>query len=103
TQSGNIITLSGTPTTAGTYSNIHLSVQDYALATASGTFSITIIAPRPAATLSLTNYPTAVTAGASGSLTVTALDASGYVATGYRGTVTLGSSDPAAVLPASYT
>jgi hypothetical protein len=103
-QSGNTITISGTPTTAGTYNNIRLSVQDYALATASGTFSIIVHAPGPAVTLGLTNYPTALTAGASGSFTVTALDASGYVATSYRGTVYLGSTDPlAGYPPATYT
>lgn len=37
------------------------------------------------------------------SVTVTALDASGHVASGYAGTVKLTSSDPNATLPASYT
>ena len=36
-------------------------------------------------------------------MTVTAYDAYGNVATGYTGTVDLTSSDPHAVLPASYT
>ena len=36
-------------------------------------------------------------------MTVTAYDAYGNVATGYTGTVALTSSDPHAVLPASYT
>jgi hypothetical protein len=93
--------ISGTPTTAGTYNNIQLSVQDYAGATASGTYSLTVTAP--AATLSVTNYPTDMTAGSSGSFTVTALDSSGQVATGYRGTVFFGSSDGAATLPDPYT
>jgi hypothetical protein len=101
TLSGSTITLSGTPTTAGTYNNIQLSVQDSALATAGGTYSITITGP--AVALGLSSYPTAMTAGTSGSLIVAALDSSGNVVVGYRGTVTLSSSDPAAVLPASYT
>jgi hypothetical protein len=101
-QSGNTITLSGTPTIAGTY-NVSLSVQDVALATASGTYTLTINAPGPAVALSLTNYPTAMTAGTSGSFTVTALDSIGFVATGYRGTVYLGSSDPITGSPTTYT
>jgi sugar lactone lactonase YvrE len=101
TLSGSTITLSGTPTTAGTYNNIQLSVQDSALATAGAAYSITITGP--AVALGLSSYPTAMTAGTSGSLTVAALDSSGNVVVGYRGTVTLSSSDPAAVLPASYT
>ena len=40
--SGNIITVSGTPTAAGTFNNINVSVTDAAGATASGTFAITI-------------------------------------------------------------
>jgi Putative Ig domain/NHL repeat len=103
TQSGRTITIRGTPTATGTYNNIRLSVQDVALATASGTFSITIAAPGPAVSLGLTNYPTAMTAGASASFTVSALDSLGFVAPGYRGTVTLGSSDPLTGSPTTYT
>ena len=40
--SGNIITVSGTPTTAGTFDNINVSVTDAAGANATGTFAITI-------------------------------------------------------------
>jgi predicted outer membrane repeat protein len=47
--------------------------------------------------------PASVTAGVSFSLTVTALDAYGRVATGYAGTVRFGSSDATAILPANYT
>jgi hypothetical protein len=43
--------------------------------------------------------PSEVTAGQAGSYAVTAYDALGNVATGYRGTVHLTSSDPQAVLP----
>src|SRR5262249_24478808 len=93
--------VSGTPTTAGSYNNIQLSVQDYAGATASGTFSITIAGP--AVRLGLTNYPTVVTAGASASFTVTARDSSGNVVTGYGATVYVGSSDPITGSPTTYT
>jgi hypothetical protein len=100
-QSGNTITISGTPTTAGTYNNIQLAVQDYAGAMASGTYSITITGPTVA--FSITNNPTAVTAGASGSFTVSALDSSGNVVVGYQGTVYFTSTDLSALLPGAYT
>jgi sugar lactone lactonase YvrE len=45
---GSNVTFSGTPTTAGTFANVQVTVQDAAGATASGTFSITI---NPAPTL----------------------------------------------------
>jgi hypothetical protein len=44
-----------------------------------------------------------VTAGGTVSVTVTALDDAGHTATDYTGTLQLTSSDPAAVLPGSYT
>jgi hypothetical protein len=47
--------------------------------------------------------PSNATAGTPFTITVTALDAFGNVATGYRGTVHFTSSDGAAVLPADYT
>src|SRR5205807_3125124 len=43
------------------------------------------------------------TAGTANNFTVTAKDALGNVATGYRGTVAITSSDAAAVKPANYT
>ena len=61
-----------------------------------------VVAPGPAATLAVSTANPYV-AGASHSLTVTARDAYGNVATGYRGTIRIISSDPAAVLPADYT
>src|SRR5262249_35737459 len=48
-----------------------------------------------------TQSPT--TAGAAGTVTLTAKDSFGNVATGYRGTVHFSSSDPRAILPADYT
>jgi hypothetical protein len=101
TQSGNTITISGTPTTIGTYSNIQLTVRDTTGATASGTYSIIIVGP--AVTLSLTSNPIVMAAGTPGSFTVTALDSSGNAAISYRGTVSFSSSDGAATLPAPYT
>jgi hypothetical protein len=59
--------------------------------------------PGPATTLIVAGFPSPVVAGVSSSLTVTAKDPYGNVATGYRGTVRLTSSDGAAVLPLNYT
>jgi hypothetical protein len=56
-----------------------------------------------ASTLAVTSFPVAVTAGAAGSVTVTAKDVNGDVATGYIGTVRFTSSDAQASLPANYT
>jgi uncharacterized delta-60 repeat protein len=58
--------------------------------------------PGVAASLVLT-APDSATAGAGFSLTVTAYDAYGNVATGYTGTVTLTSTDPAVPILGSYT
>ena len=63
---------------------------------------ITVLAPAPS--LRVTGFPTGDTAGASGSITVTAYDRYGNVNTGYTGTVALSSSDPRAVItPNSFT
>jgi len=59
--------------------------------------------PGPAATLTVTGFPSSATAGVANSLTVTVKDAYGNVVTGYRGTVHFTSSDSAATLPANYT
>jgi uncharacterized delta-60 repeat protein len=56
-----------------------------------------------AASFSVTGFPSSVTAGTAGTLTVTALNPDGSVNTGYTGTVHFTSSDPHAVLPADYT
>ena len=53
--------------------------------------------------LALTGTPASVTAGNTGSVTVTAQDAYGNTNTGYLGTVHFTSTDGAAVLPANYT
>ena len=59
--------------------------------------------PGPATALALSGVPAGVTAGESATVTVTASDAFGNLATGYRGTVHLGSTDPQAVLAADVT
>src|SRR5205823_3951585 len=63
-----------------------------------------VVAVSPAAAASFRVAAAAgSTAGSVLGVTVTALDAYGNVATGYRGTVALGSSDTQAGLPAAYT
>jgi hypothetical protein len=58
----------------------------------------------PAITLSVTGYPSPVTAGTAGSVTVEALDSTtNQVVTNYAGTIHFTSTDFLAVLPADYT
>jgi hypothetical protein len=64
---------------------------------------VVAITPAPASTLLVGGFPSTVTAGASGSFTITAKDPYGNIATGYTGTVHFTSSDPQASLPADYT
>jgi adhesin/invasin len=65
----------------------------------SNTFSIQ---PGPAASLDMVGLVAPVISGQPGTVQVTAMDAYGNVATGYRGTVRFTSTDPAASLPADY-
>jgi hypothetical protein len=59
--------------------------------------------PNVAAYFVVSGFPSPATAGVSGTVTVTAYDAYGNVATGYTGTVQFTSSDGQAVLPADST
>jgi probable HAF family extracellular repeat protein len=92
-------TFSATLKTAGSRSIV---AADTTTSTVKGSTTVTV-APAAAASLTLTGYPSSTTAGAAHSFTLTALDAYGNVATGYRGAVSFTSSDAKAVLPASYT
>lgn len=58
------------------------------------------VAPK---SFALLGFPNSATVGQSGSFTLTALDAAGALATGYRGTVHFTSNDSKAILPADYT
>jgi hypothetical protein len=62
-----------------------------------------VVSPAAASTLTLTGVPTSVTAGGPFSLIVTARDPFNNIATGYRSTMTLTSTDSQATLPANYT
>jgi hypothetical protein len=88
-----LTTSSNFPTTAG------------ALQTASSSaFAFKMTAPVAAAgSLGVTGFPTSIMAGVAGTVTVTALNASGGTNTGYTGTVHFSSGDPHAILPADYT
>jgi len=67
------------------------------------TLTIDYTSPSAASTFMVSGFPSPVTAGVAGTVTVTALDANGNIATGYTGTVHLASSDPLAGLPNNYT
>src|SRR6266851_4913688 len=75
---------------------------DTVTATITGTQTGITVNPAAAATLQVAGFPNTVFGGTPGSVTVTAFDAFGNIATGYRGTVGITSSDGAAVLPANH-
>ncbi len=83
--------------TAGTQS---MTLTDTASGITATQAGITVQAAA-AETLVVTGFPTKDMAGTTGSVTVTAYDAYGNVATGYTGTVSLTSRDPHAILVSS--
>jgi parallel beta-helix repeat protein len=93
-------TFSATLFTAGSQT---LTATDTSNATVTGKQSAIRVNPLAATTLSVTGYPSATTAGASGNFSVSAYDTYGNLVTGYTGTVHFTSTDPIAVLPADYT
>jgi len=64
------------------------------------TFSETVLLG-PATHFIVSDFPSPVTNGTAGNVTVTATDSGGNTATSYTGTVTITSSDAAAILPAN--
>ena len=86
--------------TAGTQS---ITATDTATGTITGTQSGIVVNPASATALTVSGFTTPTAAGAAHNVTVTAQDAFGNIATGYRGTVHFTSSDGQAVLPANYT
>jgi hypothetical protein len=92
--------LSGTPTAVGS-SAFTVTATDSNGLTGSQAYTLTV--GQPAASLSVSGFPSPTTAGVTGTVTVMALNANGTTDTGYTGTVQLTSSDPKAVLPANYT
>jgi phosphodiesterase/alkaline phosphatase D-like protein len=93
-------TFSVTLKTAGSQS---LTATDTTTASITGTQTGITVNPAAASTLIVSGFPAAATSGVAGSLTVTADDLYGNIATGYTGTVQFSSSDSQAVLPANYT
>jgi hypothetical protein len=79
-----------------------IRARDTIASTMTGTYSI-VVAPAAATTLIVSGLTSPRTHGTGGTITVTARDAFGNTATGYRGTVTFTSTDYHAVLPANYT
>src|SRR5207245_7869571 len=82
--------------------NQSVSATDTTNSTLTGSAAVAVN-PAAASTLSVTAFPSPVTAGTAGGFTVSAQDAYGNVATGYAGTVHFSSSDSQAVLPANAT
>jgi hypothetical protein len=75
-----------------------------ATATASLTGSAAVtVSPAAASKMIVAGFPSPTTAAVAGSFTVTLEDPYGNIASGYRGTVHLTSSDGKALLPANYT
>jgi uncharacterized delta-60 repeat protein len=92
-------TFSATLKTAGAQS---ITATDTVTAGITGTQSGIVISAAAATHFQIT-APASARVGAAFTVTVTALDAYGNVATGYRGTVHFTSSDHHAVLPSNYT
>jgi predicted outer membrane repeat protein len=93
-------TFSVTLKTAGTQA---VTVTDATSSSIASTQTGITVTPAAASTLAVTGFPNPTTVGAAGSFSVTARDAFGNTATGYRGTVHFTSSDAQAVLPGNYT
>jgi hypothetical protein len=94
------IALSGTPTASGT-ETFTITATNGAAQQTTQNFTLTVN-PGAATHFSISG-PASTVAGAPLSVTVTALDAYGDIATGYLGTIHFTSSDPFAALPANYT
>jgi hypothetical protein len=86
--------------TAGTQS---VTATDTVTGSITGTESGIVVNPGVANKLVVSGFPSPTMAGAAHNLNVTAKDAYGNTATGYRGTVAFSSSDGQAVLPGNHT
>ena len=104
----NFINGVGTAGTTGTGSSIilynastttNLTVSQGSASGSTGNFTVN---PLTAKTLTVAGFPNPTVIGSPGSVTVSADDTYGNVATSYRGTVRFSSSDNKAVLPANY-
>jgi outer membrane protein assembly factor BamB len=86
--------------TTGTRS---VTAADKTTSTIAGSQTVVVATPGLATTFTVSGLASSFAAGSTHSVKVTALDAFGNVATGYRGTAHFTSSDSKAVLPADYT
>ena len=93
-------TFSVTLKTAGTRS---VTATDTVTASITGSQSGIVVNPAAATHFAVSGPPSPTVAGVAHNVTVTAKDADGNTAYGYRGTVHFSSTDPAAVLPADFT
>ena len=80
-----------------------LTATDTVTATITGTHTAITVNPAAFGALSVTGFPSPVTAGGAGSFTVTARDTLGNIVTGYGGTIHFTSTDNQAILPTDYT
>ena len=85
--------------TAGSQS---ITATDTTASAITGTLSGISVSPAPASQFVLSGLPSTTTAGVAQTVTVTAEDPYGNMATGYGGTVQFTSSDPQASLPANF-
>ncbi len=85
--------------TAGTQS---ITATDTVTPSIVGSQSGIVVNPTAASILLVSGFPSTIAAGTAAGFAVAARDPYGNAATGYRGTVHFGSSDPAAILPADY-
>jgi hypothetical protein len=96
---GGVHTFTATLNTPGVQS---ITATDTAITSITGTQSGIVVNPGGATNLLVAGFPSPITAGVAGNVTVTARDASGHTVTGYRGTVHFTSSEAQAVLPSDY-
>jgi hypothetical protein len=89
-------------TATGTPGGSSISVMDTGASALTGFQAGIVVDPAAAARFQVGGFPSAVSVGYSGNLTVTAYDPYGNVVGGYAGTVHFTSSDGQAVLPADY-
>ena len=85
--------------TAGTQSITAAEIGGMSLTASENAITVQSAAAK---TLAVAGFPATDMAGSTNNVTITAYDAYGNVATGYRGTVAFVSSDGKAILPASY-
>ena len=86
--------------TAGTQT---ITATDMARKSITGDESEITVRAAAAKAFTVSGFPVSAAAGADANVTVTAYDAYGNLATGYTGTISLGSSDAQAVFPSSVT